>query len=74
LLIILLLPVVLLIIQQSFIFLSLYVVILIAWKIGLRSLYCKHCINFACPFNTVDDETRNVFFEKNPIVKKAWKK
>jgi len=73
LLIILLPPVVFSLIKQSFISLSIYIAILIAWKIGLRTFYCKNCINFACPFNVVDDKTRNAFFDKNPIIKSAWK-
>jgi hypothetical protein len=74
LLIILFPPVLFAFIEQSYMFLALYVVLLIAWKIGLRMLYCKKCINFACPFNAVNDETRNAFFEKNSVVKNAWEK
>jgi hypothetical protein len=37
-------------------------------------LYCRHCMNFACPFNAVDDMMRIAFFEKNPGIKEAWGK
>lgn len=67
-------PIFILSIQKSYLFLALYVVLLIAWKIALRTFYCKKCINFACPFNVVDDKTRNEFFDKNSAVKKAWRK
>lgn len=72
--IILLPPAFILLVQGNYLLLSLYILLLVAWKIGLRTIYCKHCINFACPFNAIDDETRESFFDKNPIVKNAWKK
>lgn len=71
--IILLPPVLILFIQKSYLLILLYVSLLIGWKIVLRMFYCKKCINFACPFNVVDSETRNAFFDKNPVVKNAWK-
>ena len=35
---------------------------------------CSQCMNFACPLNCVDEKVRNQFFDKNPIVAKAWRK
>jgi len=67
-------PVVLLLLKQNYLFLIIYLILLTLWKIGLRTFYCKKCMNFACPFNSVDDETREAFFEKNPDIKKAWEK
>ena len=39
----------------------------------LHTLFCSKCINFACPFNSVNEEARKIFFGKNPGVKEAWK-
>jgi hypothetical protein len=38
----------------------------------LRTFLCSQCMNFACPLNTVKDEVRRDFFERNPEVAKAW--
>ena len=67
-------PIVLLIVQRHYISLIIYIALLVAFKIGLKTLYCRHCMNFACPFNVVDDATTNIFFEKNPGIKAAWGK
>lgn len=67
-------PIVLLAVQGHYLYLMFYIVLLTAYKTALKILYCKRCMNFACPFNVVDDETRNAFFEKNPDVTKAWGK
>ena len=33
---------------------------------------CSHCMNFACPLNRVDKQTRDLFFARNPVVAEAW--
>lgn len=66
--------VIILIIQKSFIFLGLYIAIFLLWKLSLETLYCNHCINFACPINRIDENTRNDFFKKNPRIARAWGK
>lgn len=39
----------------------------------LKTFLCTQCMNMACPLNAVDEETRDRFFEQNPVVLKAWK-
>ena len=39
----------------------------------LRMFLCSQCMNFACPMNTVKNEVRRDFFERNPKIAKAWK-
>ena len=39
----------------------------------LHIFYCSNCINFACPLNAVKKKEREKFFDKNPVVKEAWK-
>jgi hypothetical protein len=34
--------------------------------------FCPRCVNFACPLNRVDAETREVFNEKNPEIGRHW--
>ncbi|KNZ41721.1 hypothetical protein [Acetobacterium bakii] len=58
-------PVVLMAISQQFILLSLLMLFII---IGVSYMYrymCKKCMNFACPFNCVPQETREIFSEHN---------
>lgn len=66
-------PIVILFIQQNFIFAIVYSILLVLWKFLLKVFYCNRCINFACPFNAVDNDTKESFFDKNEIVKVAWK-
>lgn len=35
-------------------------------------LMCSRCMNFACPFNSVDKALRDAFFTLNPIIGQAW--
>lgn len=55
-------------------YLVIYVLVVSAFFATLRMFLCSQCMNFACPFNTVPDETRFKFFAKNPLVAKAWGK
>jgi len=38
----------------------------------LKTYLCSQCMNFACPLNSVQDETRQAFFERNPRIAEAW--
>ena len=40
----------------------------------LKTFYCSRCINFSCPFNRVPKEHAEAYLEKNPLMKRAWKK
>jgi hypothetical protein len=44
----------------------------IGFFMTLTNFMCSKCINFACPLNCVDEKVRGRFFDKNPIVAKAW--
>lgn len=46
--------------------LSIYVLLLGAFAVVLRSKFCTRCINFACPLNRVEEQTRHSFRQKNP--------
>jgi hypothetical protein len=39
----------------------------------LKLFLCTQCMNFACPLNGVAAETRQLFFDRNPVVAEAWK-
>jgi hypothetical protein len=59
---------------SNLILLGVYIVLIITSFLLLKRYYCSQCINFACPLNNVDKETREKFFLKNKVVKDAWKK
>ncbi len=44
----------------------------VVWIIIIQLKVCTDCVNFACVLNRVPKSVRLQFFEKNPIIKKAW--
>ena len=38
----------------------------------LKAGFCTRCMNMACPLNSVRDEVREAFFDRNPSVAEAW--
>ena len=38
----------------------------------LRLFLCARCMNFACPLNTVDGPTRELFLQRHPSVARHW--
>lgn len=49
-----------------------YLLTIAGFFMTLRAFLCSQCMNFACPLNTVKNEVRGDFFERNPEVAKAW--
>jgi len=45
---------------------------MMTWIIIIQLKVCTDCVNFACVLNRVPKSVRLKFFEKNPIIKKAW--
>ena len=66
-------PLPILIHSEQMILLLLYIMVTICFFIILTVFMCSQCMNFACPLNHVDDEVRDLFFEKNPVVREAWR-
>lgn len=56
----------------NLILLGLYLFLIFVALFLLRKYYCSHCINFACPLNSVDKEIHIRFINKNPVIKDAW--
>lgn len=52
--------------------LVLFVLVTTSFFMTLRKFLCSQCMNFACPLNTVPDRTRRAFWDRNPVVGKAW--
>lgn len=63
-----------------FLIFTIQVFLLIAYAITtsgffmtLKLFMCSQCMNFACPLNSVNDEKREQFLNRNPTIAKAWK-
>lgn len=61
-------------IAETWLLFTSYVVANTVFYVILRHSFCTKCINFACPLNTVDQISRNLFFQRNPSVACNWKK
>jgi hypothetical protein len=75
--IIFILPIVFLLLNNtimSYILLGLYIIGLVISMKLLKKHFCSYCMNFACPLNNVNQETRENFFDLNPKIKEAWGK
>ncbi len=44
----------------------------IAFYQVLRTFFCSMCVNFSCPFNTVEKKIVDTYLEKNNVMKEAW--
>jgi hypothetical protein len=65
-------PLVFLVLSLQWFLLIAYTFASAGFFIALRTFFCSQCMNFACPFNRVDHETRKLFFERNPDIARAW--
>ena len=54
--------------------LTVYLLTVAGFFLTLRIFLCSQCINFACPLNTVKNDVRKEFFDRNPDVAEAWSK
>ena len=65
-------PLVFLIMDWQWLLLIVYLMTAIGFFMTLKLFLCSQCINFACPFNGVDEKVRREFFKRNPEVGRAW--
>lgn len=74
LILILVYPYLFLLLSENITILILYTILASVGAYFLHNLFCRKCMNFACPFNTIDDKIRRKFFNHNPEIKNAWRK
>lgn len=67
-------PLVVGLVQARWVWAAVYAALLVAWKLGIKYGYCIRCFNFACPFNSVLEPTRQAFLAANPSVREAWQR
>lgn len=44
----------------------------VGFLITIRRSFCSRCMNFACPLNTVGEQSRKEFLARNPRIAAAW--
>jgi hypothetical protein len=52
--------------------LILYVLLTTSFAASLKRFLCSRCMNFACPLNSVPEQARALFWERNPRIRDAW--
>jgi hypothetical protein len=67
-------PMLFLILSAQLFLLVVYLMTTIGFFMTLIVFMCSQCMNFACPLNSVDEDVRDHFFNRNPTVAKAWDK
>ncbi len=65
-------PVPFLMVGGQWFLLLVYVMTTIGFFTTLKMFMRSQCFNFACPLNSVTEEARRRFFDRNPSVAKAW--
>ena len=65
-------PLIFLIVGFQLFLLVVYLTTVLGFFMTLRMFLCSQCMNLACPLNTVKNEVRRDFLERNPELAKAW--
>jgi hypothetical protein len=66
-------PLVFLVVGRLWMLMALFAIFITGMAAMMDRLMCSHCMNFACPFNQVDQVTRDLFWRRNPSVARAWR-
>lgn len=64
-------PLIFLISGFQWFLLVVYLITTAGFYMTLRTFLCSQCMNFACPLNTVKEEVRREFIERNPGTSKT---
>jgi hypothetical protein len=67
-------PLVFLLAGLQWLLLTLFILTTASFFVTLKRSFCSHCMNFACPYNSVEERVRADFFRRNPAVASAWGK
>ena len=65
-------PLILLIITELYIYFWISLVLSLIWFISMHFLSCSKCPNFSCPLNNVSKEVINEYLKQNSVMRKAW--
>jgi hypothetical protein len=44
----------------------------ISFMNNLKIFFCRNCVNFSCPLNTVAKPVIDEYLKKNDVMRKAW--
>jgi len=65
-------PLILLIITELYIYFWISLVLSLIWFISMHFLSCSKCPNFSCPLNNVSKEVVHEYLKRNSVMRKAW--
>ncbi len=65
-------PLLILIISHQVFLIIIYLITIGGFFMTLKTYLCSQCMNFACPLNSVAEKDRDLFFDRNPTIAKAW--
>ena len=65
-------PLILLLIGREYLLAAIALASAVSFSYLLRRNICNHCINFSCPLNHVQPETRQSFLAHNPVITQGW--
>jgi hypothetical protein len=65
-------PLAFFVVSGLWLLLGLYILLTTGFFMTLKMFLCTQCMNFACPLNAVSNSARELFFERNPSVARAW--
>ena len=67
-------PLLFLISSMQLFLLIVYILTTGGFFVTLKTFLCSQCMNFACPLNSIGENTREQFFNRNPSIAEAWGK
>lgn len=67
-------PLPFLLLTEAWLLLALYLLTSTAFFATLKLFLCSKCMNFACPLNSVDQASRELFLQRNVSVAEHWLK
>ena len=65
-------PLVFLVMSKQWFLLIVYATSTAGFFMTLKLFLCSQCMNFACPLNSVNQDIRQEFLKRNPVVARGW--
>jgi hypothetical protein len=66
-------PIIFMLYEENWILSVAYIFSVFLFFFILRQYYCKKCMNFSCPLNSVDNKIKEAFLKNNPMIRDHMK-
>lgn len=67
-------PLILILIGQEYLIFAICAVTLFSFIYTAKKSICTKCINFSCPMNSVDEQTKKQYLDQNDRMREAYHK